>query len=483
MSRRLGFRVDLRGCTGCKACQVACKDKHDLGAGVLWRRVVEIAGGGWTQADDIWRDESRTWFLSVACMHCEEPICAEVCPTQAMAKGADGVVAVETARCMGCQYCAWACPYGAPQFDGAAGVMTKCDLCRDRLAEQRAPACVAACPTRVLGVEDATQPSEGVAAVFPLPAADLTAPVCALTPHRETAPAEDDLYIGNREEIEPPARPGKAEWPLVIFTVLAQAAAGLCVLDAGLRLVFPTAVVPSGGVLGVAFALLALGGLVSVAHLGRAPAARYALANLRTSWLSREMLAVGALAGVTLLGFVLSRLGHTASPFPWAAAALGGFLVVAIARVYMLRTVPAWNSWATPATFGCTAAVLGAAGLALLLALQGDPAMGSALRTLGAVAALFTIVHLLVLTAHLRGLVRSTGAASDSAAAILGSRKPALALRVIFALFGAAVLLACTAPGRGAEHASAIGAGCALLLASDLIGRALFYASYRRTGL
>lgn len=482
MSRRLGFRVDVRGCTGCKACQVACQDKHDLDPDVRWRRVAEVAGGGWQQEGSAWRDASRTWFVTVACMHCEDPICVEVCPTRAMGTGEHGIVAIEPERCMGCHYCAWACPYGAPQYDTKQGVMTKCDLCRDRLAEGRAPACVAACPTRVLGVEDAAQPSGGVDALFPLPDPDLTQPVCALTPHREAGGcAASALRIGNAEEIEPHTRPGTAEGSLVLFTVFAQAAAGLCVVSACLGLLAPAAVAPAGGVFGAAFVLLVLGGLAAATHLGRPRAAPLALANLRSSWLSREVLAFSALAGVVFVGLILSQLDLPSRPLTWAAALLGVLLLIAIASVYRLRTVPAWNTWLTPVTFCATAAVLGCAGLALLLATQAEA--GAARRVLGVTAALLAILQLLLLGVHLRRLAREGGAAAESADAVLVGHRPMLIRRGLYALAGAGVVLGITWPERAAADWMALGLGCVLLLASELFGRVLFYASHRRTGL
>lgn len=202
MKRRVGFVVDLSGCTGCKACQVACKDKHRLGADVLWRRVVEVAGGGWEQEGVTWQDTSLTYFVSVSCMHCDRPICVEVCPTKAMTKGDDGIVSVDAERCMGCHYCEWACPYGAPQFDEQAGVMTKCDLCRDELAAGRDPVCVAACPLRVLAIEELGEEECRGADSFPLPPTDLTKPRTALDPHRDTDRAgEGGSRIGNEEEL------------------------------------------------------------------------------------------------------------------------------------------------------------------------------------------------------------------------------------------------------------------------------------------
>ena len=91
--RRLGFRVDLRSCTGCKACQIACQDKHHHEPGIRWRRIAEVSGGDWERRGSLWVDSSCSYFVSVACCHCSRPICVEVCPTKAMAARGDGIVA------------------------------------------------------------------------------------------------------------------------------------------------------------------------------------------------------------------------------------------------------------------------------------------------------------------------------------------------------------------------------------------------------
>ena len=150
MSKQLAFHVDLSGCIGCKACQIACQDKHNLEAGRTWRRVAEVAGGRWVPSAGQWHSDTFAYYVSMACMHCEKPICCEVCPTRAMAKRPDGVVLVDQEKCIGCRYCQWACPYGAPQFDAARGKMTKCTFCEDLLAQKQSPACVAACVMRVV---------------------------------------------------------------------------------------------------------------------------------------------------------------------------------------------------------------------------------------------------------------------------------------------------------------------------------------------
>jgi anaerobic dimethyl sulfoxide reductase subunit B (iron-sulfur subunit) len=205
MIGRWGFHVDLASCTGCKACQVACKDKNNLPVGVRWRRVVEVNGGGWVKRGGAWLQNTITYFLSTACHHCEQPICAEVCPTKAITQRDDGIVLIDGGRCTGCRYCEWACPYGAPQFDTARGVMTKCDFCVDEVDQGKPPACVQACQMRVIefgNIEELRANHGDLIEVYPLPKRPLTNPSSVLTPHRDCARADDgSAHIANREEL------------------------------------------------------------------------------------------------------------------------------------------------------------------------------------------------------------------------------------------------------------------------------------------
>ena len=198
---RRGFIFDSANCSGCKACQVACKDKHNLGVGVNWRRVVEVSGGGWQQQGAAWVSDVFAYNISLACSHCQQPVCVEACPSQALYQRPDGIVLIDEARCLGCGYCAWACPYGAPQYDRQTGKMTKCDLCVDELAQDKAPACVAACPLRTLTYGEL--PAEELTpAVFPLPAAALTVPAWQVRPHPQASRANAATAgVANWEEI------------------------------------------------------------------------------------------------------------------------------------------------------------------------------------------------------------------------------------------------------------------------------------------
>ena len=116
------------------------------------------------------------------------PEATETCPVGGITKRDDGVVLINNERCIGCRYCEWACPYGAPQFDEETGVMTKCDFCVDLLEKGQKPACVDACVMRALdfGEVDELRAKYGdVNAIEPLPRADITRPSLVMTPHRD----------------------------------------------------------------------------------------------------------------------------------------------------------------------------------------------------------------------------------------------------------------------------------------------------------
>jgi Fe-S-cluster-containing dehydrogenase component len=146
-----GFLVDLNRCVGCGACVLACRLENGWGSENPWRRVLPLnlrrhPGG-------------PTYFLSVACHHCEEPACLKACPSAAYEKRPDGVVVHHDDRCLGCRYCEMACPFGVPRFDPSAAIVTKCHFCHSRVDRGDRPACIAACPTEALRALDADVPS------------------------------------------------------------------------------------------------------------------------------------------------------------------------------------------------------------------------------------------------------------------------------------------------------------------------------------
>ncbi|MDZ7844401.1 MAG: DMSO/selenate family reductase complex B subunit [Anaerolineales bacterium] len=193
MVKQYAFYFDASACIGCKTCQIACKDKKNNTPGVNFRRVVEYGDGGWVphpvHKELLMPSNFFAYYVSSACMHCEEPICVEVCPTGAMHKREDGVVLVDESKCVGCRLCEQACPYGAPQFNEESGVMTKCDLCIDFLEAGLQPACVASCPQRALDIgelEELKKKYGDVNAIEPLPDGQYTKPAIVITPHPDS---------------------------------------------------------------------------------------------------------------------------------------------------------------------------------------------------------------------------------------------------------------------------------------------------------
>jgi anaerobic dimethyl sulfoxide reductase subunit B (iron-sulfur subunit) len=381
MTAQNAFFFDASFCSGCKACQAACKDKNNLPPGLLWRRVVEVTGGAWHQDGDAWNNTVFTYNISIACNHCVHPKCAGICPTNAYRVREDGIVILDTSKCMGCGYCAWACPYGAPQYDRDAGHMSKCDLCFDQIDQGLPPDCVAACPMRVLAYGE---PSPLQAAnelrlwdvppelhPYPLPEYSHTQPRLTIRPHPAMNRSEEK-FVANREEVQPRLPSAWEEVPLLLFTLLAQMAAGgfwaalwlfpqlwtgVSAQPLNMRLL-PVMVV--GACLGAAV-------FASLAHLGTKNKAWLALANLRRSWLSREILFLGLFGAGWLFSTLENAISRRSTLELLAlTAALGLGLLHSMSQVYRLRSVPAWNTWRTNAGFLISAVLLGQSLLATL---------------------------------------------------------------------------------------------------------------------
>lgn len=190
------FHFSGSRCTGCKTCELACKDYNDLSTDVAYRKVYEYETAGTWDADEAgcWTATGTTYYTSVACNHCDDPACTKVCPTGAMHKdGETGIVSVDADKCIGCGYCHMACPYNAPKVDRALGHSVKCDGCQSRVAEGKKPICVEACPLRALDFDEKTKiqeahPTSEVADIAPLPEKHYTNPNLLIT---KPAGAED----------------------------------------------------------------------------------------------------------------------------------------------------------------------------------------------------------------------------------------------------------------------------------------------------
>lgn len=188
--KQLGFLIDISRCTGCKTCLIACKDGHSVPGGKNLRSVQEVAKGSWRQNEEgAWEQNVFAYYVSSSCNHCADPACVKVCPTKAHFKRqSDGLVLIDSQKCIGCGACAQACPYHAPVLNEKTKKMMKCDACAGRLANKQMPLCVQACPQRALqfGPIDELRKCYGEnAEIEPLPISAQTKPsLVVLLPKR-----------------------------------------------------------------------------------------------------------------------------------------------------------------------------------------------------------------------------------------------------------------------------------------------------------
>ncbi|MCL2807739.1 MAG: 4Fe-4S binding protein [Coriobacteriia bacterium] len=151
-----GFYFDNGRCTGCKTCELACKDYNDLDTTMLFRKVYDFEGGTWTQAEgDAWTTTTFSYHVSAGCNHCDAPLCMAFCQFDAILRDEDtGIVFIDEELCTGCEECVGGCPYAVPRFDAEQQVARKCDGCLKRIKDGKQAICAESCPLRALAFDD-----------------------------------------------------------------------------------------------------------------------------------------------------------------------------------------------------------------------------------------------------------------------------------------------------------------------------------------
>jgi len=153
----VGMLYDATKCIGCKTCVVACADANhlprDTGASDgLYQAPVSL-NSKTKNVIKLYREGAEQSFMKAQCMHCLEPACTTACMMHALKKDEQtGIVSWEGSKCVGCRYCQVACPFGVPQFEWSSynPRIVKCELCRERLAEGKQPACTEVCPRQAV---------------------------------------------------------------------------------------------------------------------------------------------------------------------------------------------------------------------------------------------------------------------------------------------------------------------------------------------
>lgn len=146
---RLGMLIDLQRCIGCSACNVACKQENNVPPLINRNQVFSVGPLG--EYPDL-----KGYYLPRPCMQCEDAACVAACPTGAAHQRGDGLVVINTDKCIVCGYCVWACPYGARDVNQTAQKIEACDMCAHLVDKGEEPACVRACMARARFFGDLT---------------------------------------------------------------------------------------------------------------------------------------------------------------------------------------------------------------------------------------------------------------------------------------------------------------------------------------
>jgi len=244
-----GFFFNADNCIACHACEAACSEKNDNPAHIAFRSVGFVEGGTYPAYQRL--------NISMACNHCDDPVCLKGCPTRAYTKFAEyGAVLQDPDICFGCGYCTWVCPYNAPQLDPVKGQVSKCNMCVDRLEVGLKPACVSACLGKALDfgvIENIPEGREQAKTGIPgFPRTDITHPNIRFqqtrTTQRDMRRVDDTPVKYHRDDdadtfrpVLDPKRGFKRQWNLkkllgshenahIAFTLSAQAVMGAFVL-------------------------------------------------------------------------------------------------------------------------------------------------------------------------------------------------------------------------------------------------------------
>ncbi|NOR42916.1 MAG: aspartate carbamoyltransferase, partial [Gammaproteobacteria bacterium] len=402
-----GFYFTADNCISCHACESACSEKNDLEPHQAFRAVGYVEGGAYP--------EYTRLNISMACNHCDDPVCLKGCPTRAYTKFAEyGAVLQDSEICFGCGYCTWVCPYNAPQLDHSKGHVSKCNMCVDRLEIGLKPACVSACLAGALdfGIMETTPENrDGLETSIPgFPSTDITHPNIRFQ-QKNKLPDEmsrtDSMPVRYKKNAQGKFEPhvaeksvsgqeAKLEWninklstrenPLVIFTLISQAVVGAFILLFIGPMIGIETLTPVKNPIAWPMFLFGLIGIQTIAlvlstmHLGKPHRFYRAFNNLRYSPVSREVAGIAVfynfiggftlLTGLPQLFFWIpdSLLQLFVSIAGWGAVVSGLAAIYFMHKIYRIPARPYWDHWQVVTSFYGNVLTLGPMLLAMVYA-------------------------------------------------------------------------------------------------------------------
>lgn len=514
-----GFYFNADNCIACHACEAACSEKNDNPAHIAFRSVGFVEGGTYPAYQRL--------NISMACNHCDNPVCLKGCPTRAYTKFAEyGAVLQDPDICFGCGYCTWVCPYNAPQLDPIKGQVTKCNMCIDRLEVGLKPACVSACLGNALDfgvIENIPEGRTQAKTEIPgFPRTDITYPnirfqqtrtsqrdmvrvdSTALKYHRDDSNGNE-----NFQPVLDPKNNTKREWNLkkllsshenahIIFTLTSQSIIGAFLLlmfgaDIGVASItnsFEKSFLP---VMASLFVILTFGMIKLNLHLGKPLRFYRGMNNWRLSPLSREIAGVtlffmgfsgyalfvllnqfGLFTNIEIMNINLIQILITSS----ATAAVIGSIVglYYMIKLYLIPARPYWNHWQTASSFVSSALAFGATSIVFISSIATATLDSSLIQQAAFVALVGLLLEVTGLIAHARHLKKSKDEGVASHFEQTTRYGKSYLLRNALLAINIAALSAIILSGLTGVIGAVLGTLLiALLLISAVIGRALFY--------
>jgi len=431
MSERWGMVVDVNRCVGCQTCTIACKHWNDTQPGVQWRSVLDVETGSFPDVERL--------FLVVGCQHCAEPPCVPVCPTGATKQRADGLVTMDYDVCIGCAYCAVACPYQARtivhdhdwyygretiqetavRHPEREGVAQKCTFCVDKvdLAKEQGltpgvdpevtPACSASCIASAIHFGDFNDLDSNVSqlvrdnAHFQMHAELGTDPQIKYLystpsiPGRDVGAHEwDDERLSDPENALVGQRQTFWDWRAAMNWCFGGLATGFVIAAyvASLAGAAPLSGLPLANFVGGV--VMAVGLFFVWLKIGRRFRAWRAATRWQSSWMTRELYA----ADIFALGVIVGLFWPHPLVLALTALAAVVFLVCQAKILHMARGIPAWRAPLVPWMIVSTGLLEGAAAYVVY-----DLVYAQALSDTALSAAALIIVLLIAVTAGLWG--------------------------------------------------------------------------------